>query len=202
MATRSNAMSELVRFWLEWRHGCFLREAVPVPVYRNQSDIDFMAIRPDGQQLRLPTGADIGPRLIVETKDEHDWEPSGRDFSSALLSDIGKMASGLWIPKRAKGVKFTMLRQEHHEVASETFSRGEDFDRLFVFHAVDRDLLGDHIGWLQERRIHLLTVQEVLRDLQAWYKEQKRPGHIRNALTGDLFHLLFGFCGVTVRPDH
>jgi hypothetical protein len=46
MATHSNALSELTRFWLERRHGCFLREEVPVPVPNGRSDIDFMAVIP------------------------------------------------------------------------------------------------------------------------------------------------------------
>ncbi len=73
-------MSELVRFWLEACQGCLLRESVPVPVPFNLSDIDFVAMRPDLQSFRLPTGEAVGPRLIVETKDEHDFDPSASDF--------------------------------------------------------------------------------------------------------------------------
>lgn len=29
--------------------------------------------------------------MIVETKDERDWEPTGREFGKLLESDIAKM---------------------------------------------------------------------------------------------------------------
>ncbi|MEA2527634.1 MAG: hypothetical protein QOF73_4861, partial [Thermomicrobiales bacterium] len=42
MATRSNACSELVRFWLEARHGYLVGEGIPVPVPHGLSDIDLV----------------------------------------------------------------------------------------------------------------------------------------------------------------
>jgi hypothetical protein len=129
MPTRTNACSELSRFWLEARHGCLVTEGVPVPVPYALSDIDLMAQHPRGKQITLPDGRSVGPRLIVETKDEHDWEPTGREFGLALRSDFEKMDGGLHIPKGVKGVKFTMLRQQHHEKAMELFGT-DDFDRL------------------------------------------------------------------------
>jgi len=75
MASRSNACSELTRFWLEARHGYLITESVPVPVPYGRSDINFIAMHPRLNTLTLPDGSNLGPRLIVETKDEHDWEP-------------------------------------------------------------------------------------------------------------------------------
>ncbi len=40
MSTRSNASTELARFWLQERHGCLLDEELPVPVPYALSDID------------------------------------------------------------------------------------------------------------------------------------------------------------------
>src|SRR5687768_623757 len=84
MANRTNACSELTRFWLEARHGCLVGEGIPVKVPYALSDIDLVALHPLGHTIALPTGTTIGPRLIIETKDEHDWEPSGREFGALL----------------------------------------------------------------------------------------------------------------------
>jgi len=197
MATRNNALSELTRFWLEVRHGCFLRESIPVPVPYGQSDIDFAAIRPDQSSFELPTGVKVGPRIIVETKDEHDWDSSGRDFGAGLLSDWAKMKDKPFIPEKTKGVRFVMLRQEHYELAKSLFGC-EDFDRLFVVHAIDKDALEKCAATLEEGRIHWISVKELLSDLQNWYQRHPRPSGLRNLLTGDLFHLLFGFCEVSM----
>lgn len=77
MAARSNACSELVRFWLEARHGFLVGEGVPVPVPYALSDIDLLALHPRATAVTLPNGTVVGPHLIVETKDEHDWEATG-----------------------------------------------------------------------------------------------------------------------------
>ena len=141
MATRSNALSELTRFWLEARHGCLVQESIPVPVPYAQSDLDFLAMHPRGESVALPDGAQIGPRFIVETKDEHDWEPLGKAFAADLLGDLNKLnkESGC-IPPGTKGVKFSMLRTQHAERAAGIFGT-PDFDRLFVVHAIDRSTL-------------------------------------------------------------
>ncbi len=72
MPTRTNACSEFVRFWLEARHGCLIGEGIPVPVPYALSDIDLVAFHPESKPFELPTGHEIGPRVIVEAKDEHD----------------------------------------------------------------------------------------------------------------------------------
>ena len=114
MPVRSNACSELTRFWLQARHGCLVDEGIPVPVPYALSDIDLVAVQPKLEPLRLPDGSRVGPRLIIETKDEHDWEPTGREFAACLRADTLKLGDSRFIPRGAKGVKFTMLREEHY----------------------------------------------------------------------------------------
>jgi hypothetical protein len=193
MAARSNACSELTRFWLEARHDLLVGEGIPVPVPYALSDIDLVAIQPQGHSIELPSGVSIGPRIIVETKDEHDWEPTGREFGRFLSADVEHMGEGRFLPRGAKGVKFSMLRQEHFDRAMALFGT-EDFDRLFVVHAIDSVVLADLGPALAERRIYWLTVPEVVRDLMKWYGDHRRPAALRNTLVGDLFHLLVGFC--------
>src|SRR5206468_525496 len=101
------------KFWLEARHNNMLRESVPVPVPYALSDIDFVGLRPDGGTWSLPNGVRVGPRIIVETKDEHNWDATGREFGALLAKDATMLDSRGIIPKAAKGVKFTMLREEH-----------------------------------------------------------------------------------------
>ena len=200
MPTRTNACSELSRFWLEARHGCLVSEGVPVPVPYALSDIDLVAQQPRDCSITLPGGKKVRPRLIVETKDEHDWEATGREFGAALRSDFERMAGGPWIPKDVKGVKFTMLRQQHFERAVELFG-SDQFDRLFIVHAIDPAVLADLGPSLEERRIYWITIRDVVRDLQEWYLCHKRPAALRNTLMGDAFHLLVGFCGLRAPTD-
>lgn len=195
MPTRSNACSELVRFWLQSRHGCLVDEGVPVPVPYALSDIDLVAAQPRGEAISLPDGTAVGPRLIVEAKDEHDWEPTGREFGNLLRADVAKMGEGRAIPRGERGVKFTMLRQEHFEKATAFFG-SDDFDRLFVLHAIDAGIRQELAPALSERRIHLATIREVVRDLLDWYAAHPRPSGLRQTLVGDLLHLLVGFCGL------
>jgi hypothetical protein len=82
MASRSNACSEITRLWLEARHGCLLTESMPVPVARGNSDIDLIAMQAKSQTFTLPDGRPVGPRLLVETKDEHDFDPKGKEFGA------------------------------------------------------------------------------------------------------------------------
>jgi hypothetical protein len=55
-------------------------ESVPVKVPDAYSEIDFIAVHPRGDQFALPNGAEIGPRVLVETKDEHDFDQKGGEF--------------------------------------------------------------------------------------------------------------------------
>jgi hypothetical protein len=193
MGTRSNACSELTRFWLQARHNCLVDESVPVAVPYALSDIDFLVIRPDLGRFSLPNGALVGPRLIVETKDEHDWDPSGKIFGADLRTDVAMMNEVSYIPNGAKGVKFSMLRQQHYEKAAELF------DRLFVVHALDPQVRAEMApGLVDRRRIHLVTIRELVGDLMPWYKAHLRPAGLRHSLIGDLLHLLVGYCRLDI----
>lgn len=137
MPARNNAMSELVRFWLESRHGCFVKESVPVKVPHNYSDIDLVAVRPDLQPWNLPDGTPI-TRAIVETKDEHDFDKHGTDFGKRLVYDNSVLGSDLYTPEGTQ-VNFSMLRAEHYVEAKELFGTNE-FDRIFVVHALNQNV--------------------------------------------------------------
>ena len=193
MAERSNAISELTRFWLQAKHSCLIYESLPVPVRYNQSDIDFLAIRGDLQRFPLPNGKAVGSRLIVETKDEHDWEPRGREFGQLLQADIEKMQDGLFVP-RGTSCKFSMLREEHYDKAVEFFGT-DDFDRLFIVHALDTAVIEQYGEFLADKRICILGISDLVADLCKWYEEHPRRSGLRNTLTGDIWHLLVGFCG-------
>ena len=199
MPGRSNALSELARLWLEDRHGCLVRESIPVPVPYGQSDIDMLALRLDSRTIKLPTGEAVGPRLIVETKDEHDWEPTGKAFAKSLVADLDLMGDGRFIPAKTKGVKFTMFREEHFEVATRLFGT-DDFDRLFIVHALDSDIRQRVTGRLRTIRTYWVTAPELICDLETWYRAHPRASGLRNSLVGDLVHLLWGFCGMRM-PD-
>lgn len=200
MGTRSNACSELTRFWLQVRHNCLVDESIPVEVPYALSDIDLIALRPDLGQFPLPNGVLVGPRLIVETKDEHDWDSTGKLFGADLRRDVALMAEHPFIPKGVKGVKFNMLRQQHYEKATTLFSTN-DFDRLFVVHALDPQVRADIAPTLAERwRIHWVTIRELVADLLPWYKLHPRPAGLRHSLIGDLLHLLVGFCHLDITP--
>jgi hypothetical protein len=164
MATRSNALSELTRFWLEARHGCLVQESIPVPVPRGNSDIDFLAMHPRMAQIVLPDGISIGPRLIVETKAEHDYDSKGTEFAKALRSDAQKLDDSGYIPPDAKEVYFSMLRHQHRQVAAARFGT-DDFDRLFVVHDINAALIDPIREFLRGYCVHFLTAHMLLRDL-------------------------------------
>ena len=198
MGSRSNAIEEITRFWLQSKHGCLVAEAIPVPVPYALSDIDIVAVTSDTKRkIELPKeagGAEIGPRLIVETKDEHDWDAAGGEFAGLLRADLDKMGDGPYIPRGTKGVKFTMLREEHFAEAKRYFD-SDDFDRLFVVHAMARELIGENAARLKEHRIYLVTIRELVADLYSWYRDPNlRKAGLRHTLVGDLWHLLVGFC--------
>lgn len=194
MAARSNACSEVTRFWLEARHGCLVSESIPVPVPYGQSDLDLVAIHPALRRIALPDDRQVGPRFIVEAKDEHDWDASGRDFGKLLLADVDKMGTQRFVPRSVPGtVKFSMLRQAHFEKAAAIFGT-DDFDRLFVVHAIAPPAGSDVLARLTEHRIFWLSVPEVVADLVGWYRVHPRPTSVRTWLVGDLLHLLVGFC--------
>lgn len=194
MSGRTNACSELVRFWLQERHGCLIDDELPVPVPYALSDIDLVAMRADLMPFNLPDGTQIGPRVIVEAKAEHDWDATGREFGAALRNDVELMDGQMTIPLDARGVKFVMLRQQHFGRAESYFGTG-DFDRLFVVHALDPQVRSDLTPELAARRIFWMTIPEMVDDVYEWYQHHQRRAALRRSPTGDLLHLLFGVCG-------
>lgn|GEM_PF-1914674 len=180
-----------MRFWLEARHGYLVGEGIPVPVPHVLSDIDLVALHPEGKSIVLPGGVSIGPRVIVETKDEHDWEPSGKEFGKVLRADVAKMEDGAFVPRSTKDVRFSMLREEHFDRALALFGT-HDFDRLFVVHAIDAATVADLDTVLNTWRVQWVTIPEVVRDLIAWYRLHDRPSGLRHTLVGDLLHLARG----------
>jgi hypothetical protein len=199
MGERQNAISELTRFWLQAKNKCLIYESLPVPVPYNQSDIDFLAVKGNMEKIELPGNIKLGPYLIVETKDEHDWEPKGKEFAKLFVSDIDKMEGSLYVPEKTQ-CKFTMLRQEHYAKANEFFGNNT-FDRLFVLHAIDKNIFTFEIEQsLNANQIYIITISEIVEDLYKWYKTHKRCSGLRNSMTGDMWHLLVGFCGFKPPP--
>jgi len=134
--------------------------------------------------------------MIVESKDEHDWEATGREFADLALKDLARIPTGaLAIPSGAKGVKFTMLRQEHFEVAERLFG-AKDFDRLFIVHALEKSQRSAIEQASRPFRVHWMDASELVEDIEAWYRAHPRPAGLRNTLVGDILHLLIGFCGL------
>jgi hypothetical protein len=165
----------------------------------NQSDIDMLGLSLNNQAVTLPTGDRVRPRVIVETKDEHDWEPLGRKFGKLLVSHISLLGESRFVPAKTKGVKFAMLRQEHFELAAKLFGT-EDFDHLFVVHAFDPSLRPLIRERMRSVRVYWMTARELVRDLENWYRSHPRASGLRNSLVGDLLHLLLGFCELRL-PD-
>ena len=87
MTARTNALSELTRFWLQARNGCLVSEAIPVKVPYEHSDIDLTAMRPDLHPWSLPDDTLI-TRAIIECKDEHDFDHDGQDFGKRLPNQL------------------------------------------------------------------------------------------------------------------
>ena len=196
MAARSNAGTELTRLWLEFRHDYLVRESLQVPVKGNYSDVDFLAVHVRMGSMQLPDGTALSPRIAVETKDEHDGVPP-RDFAKLLLRDLDLLNGKGVVERDTSGVKFTMLKEEHFETIKDFFG-SVDFDRLLVVHAFDfGDRKQEAIDRARQHRIYWLTLPELARDLFQWYEGADRRKRIamRNVITGDLFHLLVGYCG-------
>lgn len=94
-----------------------------------------------------------------------------------------------------------MLREQHFRKAHTLFG-SSDFDRLFVVHAIDSIALSSIDQILLEKRIHWTTIGVVVQDLLDWYKSHPKPTTLRHSLMGDVWHLLFGFCGADIVPKH
>jgi hypothetical protein len=198
---RVNACSELTKFGIEVRHGYLVTESIPVSVPYGQSDIDILAVHPTSGSIRTPRGDLLGGRIIIESKDEHDFDPKGTVFGNCLKQDTSYFGEARFVPTGTSAqIKFTMLRQAHFEKAASILGTG-DFDRLFVVHAIDQAVLDELRPLLARRRIFWLTIPEIVRDLELWYRAHPRPTGLRHSPVGDMLHLLLGYCGVSMPLD-
>jgi hypothetical protein len=186
MAARDNALAELTRLWLHRRHHCATIESFPVPVPYGNSDIDFVASRLDGTEVVLRDGLVLRPSLMVEVKDEHDFDPDGKDFGKRARHDAELMGELVAIPRQTGGVCFSMLRQEHYEVGVGLFGKA-DFDRLFVVHSIR---MSDHTReFFAKRRVFWISARELFSDLETWYSAHPRKATLRHTIAGDFYHL-------------
>jgi len=189
-------LGELTKVWLTVQHSCLIRESVPVKVPKQWSDIDTLAMRADLRKFRLPqpVGQSVGPRLVVEIKDEHDFDPDGTNFADRLRDDFEHMDWDWgYIPANTPGVNFKMLLKNHFAVAQQFFG-SDDFDRVFVVHNLnrDRDGLQDMLAALERKRIFFVTAQEIWQDWLEWYHHADDAAHaaLRATLMGDTLRLL------------
>lgn len=190
MAARSNALSEMSRFWLQECHGLLLRESIPVKLKRNNSDIDFVAASPAGPITLLERIT--FKNAIIETKDERDFDPHGNDFAKRLVYDYkllqGKMNNG------DVSCNFSMLKQQHHVEAEKIF-KGAEFAKIFIFHNLKSEGIEDMLADLRGRGIHIITSYEMLADIQRWFKKERSGAGVRNTLVGDILDMLITYHG-------
>ena len=64
-----------------------------------------------------------------------------------------------------------------------------DFDRRFVVHAIESEVLAEVAPTLSQRRIYWMAVPQIVRDLLRWYRSHEQQTTLRTTLVGDLFHL-------------
>ena len=190
MATRSNALSEIVRFWLQECHGLLLRESVPVKLQRNYSDIDFVVTAPGKKQVTLLSEIKF-TNAIVETKDERDFDPRGLYFKKRLIADYEHIAasSNYTIPKAEKNINFSMFRIQHHTKALDIFNE-QNFSKLFIFHKLDMHGIDDIITDLKNKDIHFISSEQILEDIHINFDTYRNGAGIRNSLVGDILDFL------------
>lgn len=196
MAARSNALSEITRFWLQECHGLLLRESIPVKLKRNHSDIDFVAASPAGPVTLL--NRITFKNAIIETKDERDFDPRGTDFSKRLSYDFA-LLQGRMIDGDAS-CNFSMLKKQHHDVAGKIF-KNADFSKIFIFHNLKSTGLEDMIADLCGRDIHVVTSFEMLSDIQEFFRKFRSGAGVRNSLVGDILDMLITYHGWAPRVD-
>lgn len=107
------------------------------------------------------------------------------------------MGNNRFVPSTTEGTRFSMLRQEHFEHAAELFGT-DGFDRLFMVHAIDPEVVTGLPGRFGEERIYWRMIPTVVEDLMAWYRGFRRLASLRHSLIGDLIHLLAGYCSLTL----
>jgi len=133
------------------------------------------------------------PAVAQTTLTMSSWVSPQHHLTSVVLqgwaSEVEKATNGR--------VKFTMLRKEHYDTAARYFGT-DDFDRVFVVHALDLQSRQELCPALAQKRIHWLTVKEVVQDLYVWYTQHGRPATLRHSLMGDMWHLLVGYCGLRI----
>lgn len=196
MAARSNALSEITRFWLQECHGLLVRESVPVKLRRNNSDIDFVATSAANEVTLLQRIT--FKNAVIETKDERDFDPRGTDFAKRLRQDVSLLQDG--VIDTDVSCNFSMLKKKHHEVAQEIFA-GADFAKIFIFHNIKTIGLEDVTADLRSRNIHIVTSFEVLSDIQDFFKNSRSGAGIRNSLVGDILDMLFTYHKLGPRAD-
>lgn len=196
MAARSNALSEITRFWLQECHGLLLRESISVKLKRNHSDIDFVAASPAGPVTLL--NRVTFKNAIIETKDERDFDPRGTDFAKRLSYDFTLLQDRVIDGDVA--CNFSMLKKQHHDAAGEIF-KGADFAKIFIFHNLKSAILEDIIADLCGRDIHVVTSAEMLADIQDFFRKCRSGAGVRNSLVGDILDMLITYHGWGPRVD-
>jgi hypothetical protein len=197
MAARSNALSEITRFWLQECNGLFLRESVPVKLKRNNSDIDFIVTSPTGPVTLLDRIT--FKNAIVETKDERDFDPRGTDFAKRLRNDYNLLDRNRMISAEISCC-FSMLKKQHHDEAEKIFGQGSDFSKIFVFHALNDSGIDNMLAELRGKDIHIVTSCEMLSDIQQFFGARSGAG-VRNSLVGDILDMLITYHKWRPRKD-
>lgn len=187
MATRSNALSEISRFWLQECYGLFIRESIPVKLKHNNSDIDFAATTP-GLPVTILNKITF-KNAIIETKDERDFDPNGKDFIKRLNYDFSIMKNN-FIDEDSK-CNFSMLKKQHHDKAEEIF-HGVDFVKIFIFHNI-YITNNEIIDRLIEKDIYIIKSDEMLNDIINFMNTKYQGSGIRNSLIGDIFDMLIRY---------
>jgi hypothetical protein len=200
MATRSNALMEIARFWLQECHGLLLRESVPVKVKGNYSDIDFVVTSPTGPVQKPLLGRITFTNAIVETKNESYYDPRGTKFAKILRAHYNLLDENYLISAETK-CHFSMLKELHHEATKKIFGRDADFSKIFIFHNLDRTGLEDMLADLQGRDIHFVTSFEMLADIQNFFTNDHPGAGVRNSLVGDILDMLVSYHGWGPRKD-
>jgi hypothetical protein len=189
MAARSNALSEIVRFWLQECHGLFLRESIPVKVKYGNSDIDFIVTSPTDPVTLLKRIT--FNNAIVETKDERDYDKNGTKFAN-FLSQHYNMLSEKHIISAETKCHFSMLKKQHHSEAEKIF-KGAAFSKIFIFHNLKIAGIENKIADLGSKGIHFVTSFEVLTDIHEFFKNSHPGAGIRNPLVGDILDMLISY---------
>lgn len=191
MAARSNALSEIIRFWLQDCHKLFIRESVPVKLHRSLSDIDFMATTGGDNPVVLLNNIPSFSKAIIESKDERDYDYWGRNFRKRIIYDKSVMVDAV-IPK-GKKCNFTMLREEHHEVAKEYFNT-DDFLKIFIVHHLPQDdEMYQLLEEMKKNNIYFIRSYEMLDDIFENFFRYRENSGIRNSLVGDIFDFLIRY---------